>query len=159
MYAIPKRPLLFPSSVFICSVKCFSNVKTAGEESRLCSLWDPCAHGSSCPSGEGAWHSCSPHSSCVSPWAVVVVRDVHRPSCSCCRNAAAVCMNSCLCRKEGRAALVGEFCTKPGHAPPAPRMVLVSLKINNRSQLEEVSQSIHQRQERGAVIQEAKFRL
>lgn len=74
-------------------------------------------------------------------------------------------MSGCLRWREGRGGLVGEFPAKPSSAPPARPLCLWNLRLVsvfpkiNPGQLEEMSQSIHQRQEQSAVIQEAKFRL
>lgn len=75
--------------------------------------------------------------------------------------------SGCLRGRAGRDALVREFPTKPSCTPPPPTPFACGSrawfqcppKINNRGQHEEMSQSIHQRQEQRAVIQEAKFRL
>lgn len=61
--------------------------------------------------------------------------------------------------------MVGELPAKPSSAPPACPLCLWKLRLVsvfpkiNPGQLEEVSQSIHQRRGQRAVIQEAKFRL
>ena len=92
---------------------------------------------------------------------------VHRAGYSCRRNPAAACRSLAACvGGQGETLQLGSFLLSPATLLPAHPLrlwklclVSVSPKINNRSQREEMSQSIHQRQEQSAVIQEAKFRL